>query len=368
MASDDGFRLRVLFRRRLPRCGKRRSQMEQLGVLMSIQQEVMRTAKGSEKGQRRSRVWLAFRLVTGLAILAFLIWRTDLRQLVADVLSVPLQWLLLAFAVQLVAKFVWAWRWWELLRIFGLPVAYGRLLKGTFVGIFFNNFLPTGVGGDFVRSHWILEDKSDYPRSVFAVFVERFIGVVTLGFLTVPPLLLLLARGVTSLQIGTFYLLLPVALCGGVVLLHPAVFDFVNERILPARRWLVGSRTKISGALHALHDAGRRRWLVFLLSGGVHLAGIAFFYCLGRGMGLPLVGWHYFVIVPLTVLATMLPITLNGLGVREGALMVLVGILNPAVDPAKALALGLLATAVGLLVSLVGGVFYVVGAGGANHA
>jgi uncharacterized protein (TIRG00374 family) len=334
---------------------------------MSMQQEVMTETKGAEEGRQRSRLWLALRLLSGLGILAFLIWRTDLGQLATYVVAVPLWWLLLAFAVQFVAKVVWAWRWWELLRIFELPASYMRLLKGTFVGIFFNNFLPTGVGGDFVRSHWILEDKSDYSRSIFAVFVERFIGVVTLGFLTLPPLLLLLARGVTSLQIGTFYLLLPLALCCGVVLLHPAVFDFINERILPARRWLVGSRAKVAEALHALHDAGRRRWLVFLLSGGVHLAGIAFFYCLGRGMGLPLVGWHYFVIVPLTVLATMLPISLNGLGVREGALVVLVGLLNPAVDPAKALALGLLATAVGLVVSLVGGVFYVVG-GGANHA
>jgi hypothetical protein len=92
-----------------------------------------------------------------------------------------------------------------------------------------------------------------------------------------------------------------------------------------------------------------------------------FFYCLGRGLGLPLEAWHYFVIIPLMVVATLLPISFNGLGVREGALILLTAALGAQIDPAQGIALGLMAAFVILVISLIGGGFYIVGAWEQTH-
>jgi hypothetical protein len=74
-----------------------------------------------------------------------------------------------------------------------------------------------------------------------------------------------------------------------------------------------------------------------------------------------MVGWQYLVVVPLVVVATVIPLTVNGLGIREGALVVLTGALGIDVTANEAIALGLLSSVVLVLVSLIGGGFYIVG-------
>src|SRR5690606_16413959 len=91
-------------------------------------------------------------------------------------------------------KLVWAWRWSLVLRLVDLSVGYGTLVRGLLVGLFFGNLLPTSFGGDLVRAHWILSDRGQYGRSLFAVFIERFVGFACLGWIALPAALLLVAR------------------------------------------------------------------------------------------------------------------------------------------------------------------------------
>ncbi len=311
------------------------------------------------KKTNRSRLWLFVRLAIGLGITAYLIWRADLSEIIETISVINPFWLTMAFLAQIVAKFIWAWRWSVLLDIFRIKATPWRLLKGVYVGVFFSNFLPTNVGGDLFRAFWILDDKQLYKKSVFIVFVERFIGIVSLAYLAIIPFLLLLAQGVNLWKGQLFVLLGLIALCLVVLLLHPTVFDAV-DRIISARTgWFAGVRRKVSDALGVWHHAGERKWHIFLLSLGIHLIGVSFYASLGRGMGLPMVGWHYLVVIPLTVVVMVLPISFNGLGLREGALVVLTSALGTGVTPAQAIALGLLSTVVGLIVSLLGMLFYV---------
>ena len=294
--------------------------------------------------------------------MGILIWRADFSRLMVAISDIDPIWLAGAFLIQIVGKLIWAWRWTVLLEIFDISVPYWHLVKGIYVGLFFGNFLPTGVGGDLYRGYWILNEKALYARSMFIIFIERFIGVVSLAYIALPPFLLLLTHELVSWDASLFLLPVLIGMCGGFLLLHPAVFDFWNEFLFHSNdRWLAGMRKKVSEALHLLHQAGERRWHITFLSLVLHLVGIAFFYFLGRSLGLELAAWHYLVIVPLTVVATLLPISLNGLGVREGTLVLLIGILSNDVDSSEAIALGLLASVVGMLISLVGASFYIAG-------
>lgn len=312
--------------------------------------------------RERSGFFLAVRLLLGLAIIVFLIWRTDLSGVLTTLTSIDRFWLAMAFVVQIIAKLVWAWRWSVLMQIFEVPTPFSRLVKGIYVGLFFGNFLPTSFGGDLYRGYWVLKDRKLYPKSMFIVFTERFIGFACLGYIALPACLLLLQSGVDLWSIQLPLLLILAGLCGSILALHPGVFAFFNHLLFrPDSNLLAGLRNKITQALQTLHEAGTKRWKVYLLSMGVHLAGVLFFYCLGRGLGLPLEAWHYFVIVPLTVVATLLPISFNGLGVREGALVLLTAALGATVLPAQAIALGLMSSIVILAISLIGGGFYIMG-------
>ena len=309
--------------------------------------------------KKRSTLWLLVRLFMGLGITAFLIWQADLDQFLGAITAIDPFWLAMAFVVQIIGKFVWAWRWSVLLDIFKIKSSAWRLVKGVYVGVFFSNFLPTNVGGDLYRAFWILDDKQLYTKSIFIVFMERFIGVVALAYLALLPFLLLLRQGFGLWDGQAFALLVLVALCLVIFALHPAVFDFVDRRVGNRTSLFKGMRRKVSEALHVWHGAGMKKWRVFLLSLGLHLVGVAFFYCLGQSMGLPMAARHYLVIVPLTVVVMVLPISFNGLGLREGTLVLLTSALGTGVSPAEAIALGLLSSVVSLLVSLLGMLFYV---------
>ena len=258
---------------------------------------------------------------------------------------------------------IWAMRWSATLDIFGLHVPLGILVRAIFIGQFFNNFLPSSVGGDFYRGYWILDDPKLYRQSMFLVFLERLLGLIALGFVAFPALLFLVVRG-RPVWDANFLVILGMlaALCGSAILLHPDVYGWLDRRLAPIRvRAVVDLRRKLLESIRLLYQAGWLRSKAFLLSFLVQLVGVAFYYCLGRGLGASMVGWQYLVIVPLVVMATVVPVTINGLGIREGALVVLTGAMGFDMTASESVALGLLSSMVLLLVSLIGGGFYIAG-------
>lgn len=312
--------------------------------------------------QRRSG-WFYLRALVSLALVAYLLWRSDMGAILGTLRGVHLGWLVLALTVQALGKVVWALRWSALLDIYGMQRPFAHVLKAILVGQFFNNFLPTGFGGDFYRSYWLLAGRGSYRRSVSITLLERLVGAIALGYVALPAFVYLVFQRAGLDE----NLLLPIGvalvmLCGGVLLFHPRVFALFGlplwkAGLLPALRF----HRRLVRGLQTLHAAGRLKWRVIVLSLGVQFVGVAFYYTLGQSLGLRLQFWHYLVIVPLVVLAMLIPISLNGLGVREGMLVLLTSAMGVDVLPGEAVALGLLATAVLLVVSFIGGGFYIAG-------
>jgi uncharacterized membrane protein YbhN (UPF0104 family) len=114
----------------------------------------------------------------------------------------------------------------------------------------------------------------------------------------------------------------------------------------------------LDGATLYLHD---RRGLiaVTLLSVVVQLANVILAWLIGEGLGLPIPPLYYGVLVPLVSILTLLPISLNGMGLREGGTVVLLAPLG--ISAASAVTLSLLIFAVYTTASLSGGVFYLLG-------
>ncbi len=302
------------------------------------------------------------RLVVGVGIIGLIIWRVDVSQFVEALADVNPFWLLLGFIVQQSSVYVWALRWARMLVIVEMPLPFVRLLKALFVGSFFSSFLPTSFSGDLYRGYWVLDDKGLYRKSIFVVFMERFIGLITLGYLILPVFVVLLMRDSALGYVFFPVLLIMGFLCLSIVALHPGVFNFFNRVLFGDRALLADVRSKVARALTMLHQAGWALLPVYLYSFVIQADGILLFYCLGRALGLPLELWHYALIVPPTALATMfLPISFNGLGVREAMLVLLTSVLNVAVLPAQAVALGVLVLALNLVGTLIGGAIYVIG-------
>ena len=112
--------------------------------------------------------------------------------------------------------------------------------------------------------------------------------------------------------------------------------------------------------MRTFDSSGASKWKVYVLSFVMQLCGVVLYYCVGRSLGIMLGLWQYLLLVPIVVILTLVPISFNGLGLREGGLIFVATALGLDLSNSQAVALGLMVVAVMMLSSLLGVYFYLV--------
>lgn len=292
----------------------------------------------------RQALLLAAKVAVSLGLLATLAAASDLAAL--EALLTRLQPLHAAAAVLLLAGIlaVSGFRWWLVGRAIGAPLPLRDCLALMFIGGFFTQVLPTSVGGDAVRSLLAARRGLSYGKAFGGVLLERAGGLLAL--------VLMAAGGV--LWLGDR--LQPAAL-GGVLLLALPVLLAVLA-LLCRLDWLPLPATLAHRARPlAVLAADARRVLLapataialLLLSAVAQLLTVGAVFLLAAGLGLPLSFTDSLALVPGIVLIGFFPLSFAGWGVREGAAVLLLGVVGLSADAALAVSvlfgLGLLAAA-----------------------
>jgi hypothetical protein len=251
-----------------------------------------------------------------------------------------------------------ALRWHLLARPLGLGVRYGRLLSFYFIGMFFNLFLPTIIGGDAVKAWLLARETGATARATVSVFMERNLGLLAL--LTIATVAAFVAPPVEVL--GFSLLAVTALLFAGfvavnVVLLNRGAYTLVDRAI--AASPLARFRPRAASLYEAITPYGgawRELALSIVLSFAFQGVVIAVVFLNARALhhDFPLTAVAMF--VPLISLGGMLPVSVNGLGVREALYILLFGRAGATTELAVALAL--LYLAVTFVSSLPGGVLY----------
>ncbi len=304
------------------------------------------------------RLGTVLRLAIGLGVLAFLVLRVDLEAAGKTLARAHPGWLLAAFVAQLGSKSFWLARWHVLLVAAGHRRPPGELLRLVLIGLFFNNFLPSSVGGDVARGLGLTGGGVSRAAAAASVLVDRVVGVLALAILAVlgGALGAWLWPGEGPWAAAGAFALLTVALLVGVS--RPkalAVFARVRgvpEGIARRLRRLLDSLTLL---------AGRTRELLNATALSLGLAGCSaiFHWAVARSLGIevPILAW--FVLVPMVMLFAALPLTVNGLGLRE---MGFVGLLEArGVAEADAIVFAGLSFVIPLVFAVAGGVLFLIG-------
>lgn len=305
------------------------------------------------------------RLGGSAALLTYLAWRTDWRQVTEAFAHVRWAFWLLAFVLYCGTQVVSGIRWRLFARPLGFERSLGHYVAYYFIGMFFNLFLPTSVGGDVVRV-WYLDGKSGRRSAAFlSVILDRGSGLLMLVALacvgTITSPIKLPPQVVWS--VGA----LAVAAAVGVGCLPLALRWLGTESRSPSeasaspllRFGLERSRSgQVDLVRRCLRDPGLLL-VTTLLSVVVQSANVVLVWLIGWGMGAPIPASYYWVLVPVVTLVTLLPISLNGMGVREGATVLLLAPVG--IASATALSLAWLWFATFTAASLVGAGFYALG-------
>lgn len=235
-----------------------------------------------------------------------------------------------------------------------LDIAFGRVVQLTFIGYFFNNFMPTAVGGDIVKAYYASKETKKTAKSFIAVFMDRFIGLFS--FVSIAAVSLLWAGGDVAPAIKKIVLLFAL---GGILIfifaLNKQAAKFILVIFSKFKLWNLGE--KLSNVYRAVHDyKNKKRVIAFaiLISAAVQGIYFAIIYILTRALGANVALVSIFLVMPIVSVISMLP-SIGGLGLREGAI---VAFFTPLIGSESAFALSILLLAMLLVVSLVGGIIY----------
>ncbi len=277
--------------------------------------------------------WLALRIAFSVGLLAYLIVKTDVHALEQVILHADPRWLALGFGVGLFTVVVSAWQWQILLKGERITLGLALLTWLYFLGIAFNQLLPSSIGGDVAKIAYVARLSHRGVNAASATVMTRIVGLGAM-LLTATPVAIVAALVVADFaRVGWWMtLLLAAALAAylagvGVLLATPTLLTRLGvERAvkLPFAR----KAMDLARSMAAFRHRGGTLWWGFIASVIFYAASDLNFYCYGQALHMRSPFWFYWIAIPLTALATLAPISLNGYGLRGAsfvAIFVLVG-------------------------------------------
>jgi hypothetical protein len=299
-------------------------------------------------------IFLIKLLVSG-GLLAYFLSRIHIERFFHTFATAKFSYIALALAVYLVAQGISAVRWAALARPIGIKTPFKDMVRYYLIGMFFNLFAPGTVGGDVSRVYYLVRDEQAHAKgrgvttvhAAMSVLMDRAVGMVVLVWLGAAGLLLFPEYPIPApARTATWLLALALLIAAlAVPLLRRLLPEDGHQLIVKLRLALRSYRTH----WHALGAAT-------LLSVAVHLTQAWMHVAMGRALDLDLPFSFCMIVYPLVGTFAAIPISVNGLGLREGGYVFLLAVIG--IGTEKAVAFGILLFLIVALDSLLGGLLF----------
>src|SRR5437016_3384506 len=302
-----------------------------------------------------------FQLSVTVAVLYWVYHDPSRRaQMVEAIRNAQYHWVFLGILAYVVVEVAAAFRWYVLLKVQKIRLTLQRLSGLFLIGMFYNQFLPGGTGGDIIKSYFLLKETPDKKAgALLAVIFDRFIGLVAL--IAITGALISLRYDFLSKTTETRWLLrfLLVLLGASILgLLSTFVISGFNlfhslPKKFPGREKLI----EISAAYHLY----AHHWCATLAAFGAsivaHLATFATFLCVAYSLRANVKIVDFFAVMPIERTVSAMPISFAGIGWREKVLQIMLhGLCG--VPEATAILIGSLSFLVVLICCLPGAIVY----------
>lgn len=309
---------------------------------------------------QRKKVLFLLKLLFSAAVLVlfFVLTGTSIKDIGQKLRGISWGWLALAFSLQVPGSLISTHRWRILAKAQGDDIPFLFLLKSHLAAMFFNMFLPTRFGGDVVRIWDGSKRSKSLVKSSAVVLVDRATGIIVLFLFAlvaalfrldmarqVPVIWAALALGLIGLA-GVAFFFLPVF--GGWLKKLPerGIVKRLKHKAIEFRTTVIAYKNKPREFTRAT------AWAVLL-----QMNVILFYFLIGRALHLTIPLLDYFIFIPLVLLIQIIPITINGLGLREGAYIEIFKFYGIPVE--SAWSFSIIEVAFGLILGLIGGAIYI---------
>jgi glycosyltransferase 2 family protein len=299
---------------------------------------------------------LLMKLLVSAGLLAFFFTQVHIERFLATLASARFSYIAAVLLVYLFCQLLSAARWMVLARPLGFEHPFKAFGFYYLIGMFFNLFAPGTVGGDVSRVYYLARDGETYREEGWAtatipaavsVFMDRAVGMVVLVWLGAIGLALFPEYEVPApIRSLTFTLAVGLVVTAGIVpLLRRVLPEGSHPIVVKLRLALRVYRTERSVLPRAV-----------LLSFGLHVVQAWMHVMMGRALQIDVPFSFCLILYPLVGVFSALPVSLNGIGLREGGYLFLLGVIG--INSEKSIAFGLLLFVVIAADSLIGGLVF----------
>jgi len=298
----------------------------------------------------------AAKILISAALLYFSLRKVDLSELASRIDIASLGWIGLAIAVTFLQIFIGVLRWCEISEMCGAPLTTRQAMRYNVIGTFFNQTLPSSIGGDAMRLWLVARSGAGWRAATYSIFVDRAIGLIALAVIVVASLpwsyrLIGNADGRAALLFVDL-----AALAGGAGFL---VLGRLNWPWLE-RLWGMHHLHACAVIANRVLFSRARGPKIAVLSLLVHVLAVVIAWCVVQSIAAPVGFGQIFQLIPPVMLITMLPISIAGWGVREATMGLAFGYAGLMTN--EGVNVSLLFGAVSFIVGAFGGLVWIVSA------
>ncbi len=302
------------------------------------------------------------KIVISAGLLGYLIYKAEPMRVVAVFEKVQshngLVYLFIAFLTMLVAVWFLALRWRVLLRGYRFNLSTGQLFGFYLIGMFFNNFLPSSIGGDVMRIYKVIAATNHRASGFASVVIERIMGIAATLFLAILALVYVSQQFHDERLLYTALILFLLIIVFFMSLMRDRTFRLILRLFDKFTIFEIGQKfNKLFEAIHYFQSRRRIFLFVFLFSLASQSSIVLMNFFLIKAFEIPVSLGYLFMVVPVTFVMTMLP-SINGLGIRDLGFVSLLGQIG--VTTAEALTLSFMNVIIPTIISIAGGILFMV--------
>lgn len=290
------------------------------------------------------------KLIITIAIFYFLFRNIDFVEFSKIIFNSHGGWILVALLMQLTSTYLAAYRWFKISQLLVFKEKLSFYVQSYFKGTFFNQVLPSSIGGDAVRIIDLTRKKYEKKEAFYGVFVDRVVGLV--GLLVLNLLATLIFFGTFDNDFSMLIIFITIGGITGFALL----FQLHRLTFLANIKFL-NLAVRLANRLNKLYASRMLLIKHISISVIVHLFSVLTMYGLSLSLGLDLSFQTLLIAVPPVFLLTIVPISLAGWGVREGAMIGIFMLIGA--DQTKVLAMSILYGLLLILSAVPGAYFWI---------
>jgi uncharacterized protein (TIRG00374 family) len=259
---------------------------------------------------------LIIKLIVTIALFYILLTMIDLEAIKRIIPRTNFYLFSLATAVFFARNIFAAWRWQILLKAKGYDVSFGRLTRLYFIGYFFSFFLPTVMGGDIARGYYLYSGGVSKKEAVSSIMIERVLGLLALTLFAFSSVLF-------GFRLINSDLIKVIVIIPSILFLIILLFFYYSKIDLTANLpgGVIEKLNPLIRLIHNLKSYNKRPDILFsafLMSLLFQFLGIISTYFIALSVQANTEFIYFLILLPIVWFVSLVPISLNGLGIREG--------------------------------------------------